>query len=292
MTDYEIALPRIAKLIAKGRCVLCVGAGISRVYDTVNISDNDHILPNWPDLLKLLLNRACDSSYLDAKDVSELSRAVDDKKFLFVAEALKKRMGSKEFDDSLELIFRNPILKPNNRHSLIAALPFDAIITTNYDKLIETAYARIGPIPPVYCYDNSPDVIASLAVNKFFILKAHGDIDRKNTIILTASDYRNMVYRQPGYRAALNAMFITKTILFIGYSLGDTDINLVLETVSESFSAKGTRHYALLPEGGIGSEEAQHWKEFFGIHILTYKATEGHPEIEKFLHRLTERVGL
>jgi hypothetical protein len=288
-TDYKYLLPRIGKLIASRRCVLFVGAGISRTAKIAEPLNSDQFLPTWPDLLMLLLKQAAESSYLEAEEFSTLTQAVQDKKFLFVAEAIKKRMGSKEFDDSLERIFRNPNLKPNNRHKLITELPFQAIITTNYDKLIETAYAQIA-IPPVYCYDNSSDVIASLAANKFFILKAHGDIDRKDTIILTERDYRNMVYRQPGYRAALNSMFIMKTVLFIGSSLSDTDINLVLETVSEAFTAKGTRHYALVPEGGTGSEEVQHWREFFGIQILTYQASDGHPEIDVFLQSLVTQL--
>ena len=94
----------------------------------------------------------------------------------------------------------------------------------------------------MYSYDNASDVISALANNRFFVLKAHGDIDRKDTIILSERDYRDMTYRRPGFKAALNTLFISKTILFVGTSLSDTDVNLVLETVTEAFSAKGTRH--------------------------------------------------
>jgi hypothetical protein len=71
-------------------------------------------------------------------------------------------------------------------------------------------------MPPVYTFDNAPDVIASLSNDWFFILKAHGDIDRKETIVLSERDYRDIIYREPGFRAAMNAIFITKTVFFVG----------------------------------------------------------------------------
>lgn len=122
------------------------------------------------------------------------------------------------------------------------------------------------------------------------MLKAHGDIDSKSSIVLSERDYRDMVYRQPGYRAAMNAIFITKTVLFLGASLTDTDINLVLESVSESFSGKGPRHYALLPEREASEAESTHWRDLFGIQPIQYWETAGHPQVERFLEGLRDAV--
>jgi hypothetical protein len=43
----------------------------------------------------LLLKQAAEASYLEAEELSTLRQAVQDKKFLFVAETIKKKMGSK-----------------------------------------------------------------------------------------------------------------------------------------------------------------------------------------------------
>ena len=156
--------------------------------------------------------------------------------------------------------------------------------------LIVPAHAEAGHIPPVYTYEDSADVVSALSHGRFFILKAHGDIDSKSTIVLSERDYRDMVYRQPGYRAAMNAIFITKTVFFVGTSLTDTDTNLVLESVSESFSGKGPKHYALLPEREASEAEEIHWRDLFGIQLIQYKATKGHPELDQFLKRLRGAV--
>jgi hypothetical protein len=191
----------------------------------------------------------------------------------------------------LDCVFRSPTLQPTERHKIIIQIPFSAIITTNYDKLIELAYAFINKsLPPTYTFDNSPDIVSALSNNRFFVLKAHGDIDRKETIILSERDYRNIVYRQPGYRAVLNAIFIMKTVLFIGTSLADPDVKLVLESVSESLTGKGPTHYALLPIKEAGNEEVVHWRDYFGIRIIQYEATKGHPEIDLFLKEIRDAV--
>jgi SIR2-like domain len=122
------------------------------------------------------------------------------------------------------------------------------------------------------------------------VLEVHGDIDRKDTVVLSERDYRDLVYRSPGYRAALNTLFITRTVLFVGAGLTDPDITLVLESVSESFGGKGPRHYALLPRREAGDAESDHWRDFFGIRLLQYSASKGHPELDEFLDQLRNKV--
>ena len=80
-------------------------------------------------------------------------------KYLFVAEAVRKRLGARDNDEALEEIFRDARLKPTQRHLLITRIPWNAVVTTNYDKLVESAYALTGHIPPKYTFDSSPDLI-------------------------------------------------------------------------------------------------------------------------------------
>lgn len=268
--------------------MLFAGAGLSRGEIATAGGIKEQHLPSWGELLETLIDRAVKINHITAGEGSKLKRAVKDRKFLFVAETIRRRLGSREFDDAFDEIFRNSSLRPTHRHELITEIPFSAIVTTNYDKLLETAYAIHGLIPPVYSYDNASDAISALSTGRFFILKAHGDIDRKDTIILSERDYRDMTYRQPGYRAVLNTIFISKTVLFVGTSLSDTDVTLVLETVNEAFTGKSTRHFALVPNGNMWSAEAQHWRDFFGIQFLSYKPSKNHQELDAFLEKLRD----
>ena len=81
-----------------------------------------------------------------------------------MAETIRRKLGEREFSIILDSIFRFPPLYSTEIHKIISEIPFSAIITTNYDKLIETAYSITHSyIPPVYTVDNAPDVIASLS---------------------------------------------------------------------------------------------------------------------------------
>lgn len=277
--------------VAAGRSILFAGAGVSQAVVRKGDKWVSHYLPTWGKLLVVLLDTAVRVGHLGSAESAKLKRALEAGKYLFVAETVRRVLGPREFDEAIESIFRSEALRPSKRHKLITEIPFAGVITTNYDKLLESAYAQGGHIPPVYTYEDSADIVSALSHGRFFILKAHGDIDSKSTIILSERDYRDMVYRQPGYRAAMNAIFITKTVLFLGTSLTDTDTNLVLESVSESFSGKGPRHYALLPEREASEAEGIHWRDLFGIQLIQYKATKGHPELELFLDRLRDAVG-
>jgi hypothetical protein len=276
--------------IVSHRCVLFAGAGVSRAGVQVKGITVEQYLPSWEGLLILLVDRAVQNGHTTQPEGTKLRDAVKQGKHLFVAETVRRLLGAREFDDALENIFRSALLRPTKRHELISRIPFSSVVTTNYDKLLEATYAKKGHIPPTYTFSDSPDVISALSHGRFFILKAHGDIDRKESLVLSEKDYRDIVYRQPGYRAALNTIFITKTVLFVGTSLNDVDVRLVLESVSESFSGKGPRHYAIVPSQSISDAELQHWREFFGIHLLLYRATKGHPQVDQILDTLAKKV--
>ena len=280
----------LVEAITSRRCVLFTGAGVSRASVQVKKKTTEQYLPNWEGLLILLVDRAVQNGHTTPPEGNKLRDSVKQGKYLFVAETVRRLLGARDFDDVLEDIFRNDRLRPTNRHKLISRIPFSCIVTTNYDKLLEATYAQNGYLPPTYTFSDSPNVISALSHERFFILKAHGDIDRKESLVLSERDYREIIYRQPGYRAALNTLFITKTVLFVGTSLNDVDVRLVLESVSESFSGKGLIHYAIVPSQSFSDAELQHWREFFGIQLLLYKATKGHPQVDQILNILRKKV--
>jgi hypothetical protein len=63
-----------------------------------------------------------------------------------------------------------------------------------------------------------------LALNskEFFVLKAHGTIERPETIVLTEKDYATLIHNSPGYRTFLKALFLDRTVLFLGFGLNES----------------------------------------------------------------------
>ena len=107
------------------------------------------------------------------------------------------------------------------------------IITTNFDTLIEDIIKEKFNIDLqvlYYDFEKLKSGFFSKDNNNYSILKLHGDINRKETLILSEKDYRKIridkEYRL--VRQALKDNFASEINIFIGYSLSDENIKELL----------------------------------------------------------------
>jgi len=122
-------------------------------------------------------------------------------------------------------LLRNVSEKPEMQHELSilkrAMKNVGSIITTNYDKFIETCFdfqALIGN-----------NIILSNPYGSLY--KIHGCIDYPDKIIITKSDYMNFETKYELIRAQLLSLFIHNPIIFLGYNIGDENIKKLLKTI-------------------------------------------------------------
>lgn len=102
----------------------------------------------------------------------------------------------------------------------IATIPFiDTIVTTNWDTYFED---EMKAIPFV----NSEDT-AFWNTDSRKVLKIHGSITNYGSMIITEEDYKECFDKLHSnlIGSILKTLLSTKTILFIGYSLNDSDFN-------------------------------------------------------------------
>jgi hypothetical protein len=116
-----------------GRCVLFAGAGLSAWAG----------LPNWTTLLKSLLTKVVQEDP-GTDDGAELEEMVNSGKLLEVAEYCKERLGQRLYTEVITEKLASENTDIPAPHRIIAELPFSAIVTTNYDKIIEQSYIRLG----------------------------------------------------------------------------------------------------------------------------------------------------
>ena len=124
----------------------------------------------------------------------------------------------------------------------LAELNFPLIITTNYDRLFEDALLMAGKNPTTSVYQpkaNAPpkDVSQDPYRENPFIFKIHGDINAPESLVITDEDYIDFVLRMtasgefdpvPG---TFQFRLIKWPTLFIGYSLLDYNLRLLLKTL-------------------------------------------------------------
>ncbi|WP_413286808.1 SIR2 family protein [Bacillus mojavensis] len=108
---------------------------------------------------------------------------------------------------------------------LIKKLNPHAIITTNYDNLLETLFPKFESIV------GQQVIQQKKSTNIGHILKIHGSVDDCNSIIIEQQDYENFRDNHIYLIAKLFTYFMEHPIIFIGYSLNDENIKSILYNV-------------------------------------------------------------
>lgn len=110
---------------------------------------------------------------------------------------------------------------------LLKKLNPQAIITTNYDNLLETIFPKYETIV------GQQIIRQKKSTNIGHILKIHGSVEDCNSIIIEQKDYDNFFEKQIYLIAKLFTYFMEHPIIFIGYSLSDKNIKSILYNVKQ-----------------------------------------------------------
>lgn len=158
----------------------------------------------------------------------------------------------------------DPLL-PSEAHKTLASFRWWGLATTNYDMLIEKAYAelRTSPQRPVPIIENGDRVEDNLRdPNCVMLLKLHGCISRVSNancpLILTTDQY--IQYRRGRSRVFdhLIEWAFERPLIFIGHSLQDQDLRTILmEFVN--LGDERPRYYAVAPD--VDDIQARYWDQ-------------------------------
>jgi len=135
-----------------------------------------------------------------------------------------------------------PQYTPLRSHRLIAALPFKRIITTNWDRLLEQAFAQARRPLSVIVRDVD---VAYVDQEKPLLIKLHGSIQQRDTLVVTGDDYHEVFERLPEVTNLVHGYFATQTVLFLGFSLADEDFKRLYREVVRSLGEHKRRAYAV-----------------------------------------------
>ena len=123
----------------------------------------------------------------------------------------------------------NPIEKYEGEISKLKSLSkknLSGVITTNYDLFFEDTFSDYKP------FVGQDNLCFSAIQGIAEIYKIHGSVNEPESLVINDSDYR--IFREKGkYLASkLLTIFMEYPIIFIGYSLGDTNIRDILADIS------------------------------------------------------------
>jgi hypothetical protein len=274
----------LIKAFKNGRGGIFVGAGLSV----------ESGLPTWKGMLDEMIARARKLSYVDKAMLADCEKATETPaKYLMVASALRQMLGT-DFQKYVEERFGDKAIMPNDFHRALHDLPWQFILTTNYDRLIERAYNEkhhgVETLDPI-SFDDPGKGASSLFRERPFILKVHGDaILDPEAIILSERDYRIVIHQQAGLQSLLQTLFTTFTVLFIGAKLDDPDLLLLLGFVHSAFHGKTPGHFAIVSQEERSQLDADALQRDFNIHIITYERAKRRETILGMLDNLKKSV--
>ena len=229
--DLRGQAERLAGLARSGRLVIFSGAGIGRSAG----------LPDWKHLLAALAKKAgfdeTAQSRLEVLDV------------LDQAALLSSRLGEAAMADHIAALLDVP--HHGLSHGLIANLPVKEIATLNYDQLHELAAAGA---------DYKLSVLPYEPVTDRWLLKMHGCVapGRRQDIVLTRSQYLGFTQHRASLTGLVQALLVTKHMLFVGFALGDDHFHSVVHDVRRALGdadRKGRLGTALVLEPDELQEE-------------------------------------
>jgi hypothetical protein len=199
--DLPDPLPALAEQLGdrarRGQLALFIGAGVSAAAG----------LPTWEQLLDELAAH----SGLDGDLREGLSRLPPQDS----AALLARELGRERLQEFVRHRFGpGPYALA---HALIAGLPVQEFVTTNYDPLVELAAADIGRDLSVLPYDEARP-------GRPWLLKLHGDAAHPDGVVLTREEYLQLGDSRAALAGVLHSLLLTRHVLFVGTSMLDDDL--------------------------------------------------------------------
>jgi len=231
-------LKSLVEQVKKGECILFFGAGVHA--PPAKDSKYKYPLESKPllgrELVEIMATQCDFKKNFPDESVLDLQR-------VSLCYEISKGLGRSKLVDFLSKHVQEG-KKPSPALEMLAALPFKIVITTNYDRLFEKALAKLDKEPHVFVYDPSPpgdeptpDLTTDPTVERPLLYKMHGDLDKRDSIVITDEDYINFVQRMsekdivhPVPQTIRFRMQRWPT-LFVGYSLRDYNLRLLFRTL-------------------------------------------------------------
>ncbi len=252
----------------KNQLVVFVGAGVSK---------NSNI-PTWWELIKRIADKiGYKKCFSCAKRTSmcpivecidQYAFTQDD--FLRIPEYYWSEDNSENHIEYYTFI--QNILKSDNGPNPIDEEIFNLlphhIITTNYDTLLEDSINLNARLYSVIAQDK--DLLSN--ANERYIIKMHGDINSPSTIVLKESDYIQYEQQHTLISTFIRSLLVNHTFLFLGYSLNDYNLNLIIGWINyfqDYYGVENRPHNFLVTSGTSTQFEIQRLasKNIFTINL-------------------------
>jgi hypothetical protein len=266
-------LDSLAEVIRERRAILFVGAGLSMTVG----------LPSWRQLIEHMGEElGLDPEWFLSADSS----------YHTLAEYYRLQKGSigplRSWMDRNWSVTEEKI-RTSRLHEIVVQLDFPIIYTTNYDANLETAFRVHGR--DYVKIANTRDIAKTHdAVTQ--IIKYHGDFEDDQSLVIAETDYLNRLGFSSPLDIKLWADALGRTLLFIGYSMSDLNIRLLLHKLAQVWRDSGYEKdrpspFVFMPRRNDVQEAVlAQW----GINVIAGEGDDPAASLAAFLEELLRHV--
>ena len=263
----------LAAAVRQRQAILFAGAGLSMSVG----------LPSWRELIDHMIRE------LGLESENSLGR---DFSYQTLAEYYRISQGSigplRSWMDRNWSVSEDKV-RGSRVHELIVELDFPLIYTTNYDNNLEVAFKLHGR--DYVKVANARD-LAKPTEGVTQIVKFHGDFDDDQSLVIAETDYFDRLAFDTPLDIKFRSDALGRTLLFIGYSMSDLNIRLLLHGIWQTWRKSGYQRsrppsYVFMPRPNAVQEAVLgQW----GISVLSEEADDPEAALLAFLSKLKELV--
>jgi hypothetical protein len=279
-----------------GSLVPFIGAGVSRQAKTTT----SNTLRTWTEFIKELVRLALDDLRCiqpeEAEQIKKIKKLVDRGRYLMAGQALKSAIPEDALDVYIERRFGSKGAKPGHVHRALFKLRTPLILTSNYDLLLEDAYAAEFRQTAKMVTHREPQQVRQVlksyhqVYDRPLVFKVHGTVGTPKEVVFSEKDYRNLLHSRPGYLAVLSAVFVTKVVLMLGFSFSDPELTMITGSLREWFEDRSSPDYLVLRRGEKVKVEKDRLRGDFGLEVIEYDPSPGDPELLQLVTHLAKLV--
>jgi hypothetical protein len=194
----------------------------------------------------------------------------------------------KPLNELIDRLFNRAQKSFDAQHLALTHLPVTQMITTNWDRAIETAFSVAGlGLEVVYKTEHLP----SWSEHGRHLLKLHGDIQDKDSLVFTHEDYLGYVDTRGPLEDIAHAALMTRAVLFLGFSLQDPHFRAMFSRLR--YIPRRSRYpaYALFIQQR--KELLEYWSNRgFSIINLSAEASSPEQQLAEFMQSLSDEASV
>lgn len=128
--------------------------------------------------------------------------------------------------------------------AVLARLPFQHVWTTNYDRLIETAWEQTGREIDVKVRNDEVTVTNPRAST--ILYKMHGSVESPADVVISREDYELYRREKGAFYHLLTGHSLGMSLLFLGFSFTDANVAHLFGLLREIVRDSPPEHYAIV----------------------------------------------